>query len=504
MNDFWKHFKSGTDIRGVALNGIPGEEQDLTDEVIAAMARAFILWLEKKTGKDASSISLAVGRDSRLSGENIASILEREFSEAGAFVYSSGLGSTPAMFMATLDLKLTASVQITASHHPWNRNGLKFFLPTGGLEGKDIGEILEICEAGAKLEKKLGGRIEKINYMDTYSAHLRDMIIAGMDAGEKPLAGFKVAVDAGNGAGGFYVEKVLKPLGADTSASQFLEPDGRFPNHIPNPENKDAMKACCDAVIRGKADLGIIFDTDVDRAGCVDKSGREINRNRLVALASVIALKGNEGGTIVTDSITSAGLKEFIENELGGKHLRFKRGYRNVINKSLELNEAGINSPLAIETSGHAALRENYFLDDGAYLATKILIEAARSQKEGKSLEALIAALREPKESIELRFKITDPDFKAYGENVIAALEAFGKANSWQIADDSYEGIRISFGEGAGNGWFLLRLSVHDPVMPLNIESDDIGGCKIIAQKLYSAISSNDKLDIAPLTEFLK
>lgn len=118
--------------------------------------------------------------------------------------------------------------------------------------------------------------------------------------------------------------------------------------------------------------------------GCVDSSGREINRNRLVALASVIALEGNPGGTVVTDSLTSDGLREFIEKTLGGKQIRFKRGYKNVIDKSIELNNEGVNSPLAIETSGHAALKENYFLDDGAYLATKIVILLAKLNNDGK------------------------------------------------------------------------------------------------------------------------
>ena len=126
---------------------------------------------------------------------------------------------------------------------------------------------------------------------------------------------------------------------------------------MPNPENKEAMASVCEATFKAGADLGVIFDTDVDRAGCVDSSGREINRNRLVALASAIVLEDNPGGTIVTDSITSSGLKTFIEKELGGVHHRFKRGYKNVINEALRLNAQGINCPLAIETSGHAALK---------------------------------------------------------------------------------------------------------------------------------------------------
>lgn len=504
MENFnWKHLKSGTDIRGVALEGVEGQSVDLTGEVIRQIAAAFVLWLSEKTGKNPDELKISIGRDSRLSGERIMGELQEVFCASGAKVYSCGLASTPAMFMSTLDLALDGAVQITASHHPWNRNGLKFFLPTGGLEGKNISEILAFCEEGKFPPEKEGGVLCEVSYMDTYCAHLRDMIRDGLGGGEKPLEGFHVVVDAGNGAGGFYVEKVLLPLGADCSGSQFLEPDGHFPNHVPNPENKEAMASACRAVKNSGAELGIIFDTDVDRAGCVDGSGREINRNRLIALSSVIALEGNPGGTIVTDSITSSGLKTFIEKELGGVHLRFKRGYRNVIDKAQELNEAGINSPLAIETSGHAALRENYFLDDGAYLATKILILAARLAKEGRKPEELIEKLAEPSEAVELRFNITKEDFRSAGERILSGLETYGRKNGWNIADDSFEGIRVSFPAGEGSGWFLLRQSVHDPVMPLNIESEETGGNRVIASHLARALEGEKALDLSPLKEFL-
>ncbi|MBP5288776.1 MAG: phosphomannomutase/phosphoglucomutase [Clostridia bacterium] len=501
LQEPWKHLKSGTDIRGVALEGVQGQPVDLTEEAVRAIASAFLLFLREKTGKD--RFTVAVGRDSRLSGPAIASWVTEELKKAGHKVLDCGMASTPAMFMTTVMAGTDASVMITASHHPWNRNGLKFFLPSGGLEGSQIGEILEKCQAGQRAPEQPGGEVLPTDFISDYAALLRDMIIRAMNAGEKPLTGFHAVVDAGNGAGGFYAEKVLAPLGCDVSGSQFLEPDGRFPNHVPNPENEAAMASACDAVKRAGADLGIIFDTDVDRAGCVDSAGREINRNRLVALASVIALQGNEGGTIVTDSITSAGLKTFIETTLGAKHLRFKRGYRNVIDKAVELNEQGINAPLAIETSGHAALRENYFLDDGAYLATRILIEAAKKKAKGEKLEDLIAALKEPAEGTELRFDIREADFRPAGEKLLADLEAYGRANGWAVAEDSYEGVRVAFGPGEGDGWFLLRLSVHDPVMPLNIESDAPGGCKVIAGKLLAFLEKRSELDTAPLKAYL-
>ncbi len=493
LGEFWKQFKSGTDIRAVAMDGVDGEPCTLTDEIVERITAAFACWLCEKTGKSCGELTVSVGRDSRLSGPRIADAVTRTLRLAGVRVLDCGLSSTPAMFMTTIDLQCDGAVQITASHHPWHRNGLKFFLPSGGIEGSDITAILEKAEAGNK-PAVADGTVEAVPYMTQYAARLRELIVKECDNGDKPLSGLHIVVDAGNGAGGFYATKVLEPLGADVSGSQFLEPDGSFPNHIPNPENPDAMASVCAAVKAAKADLGVIFDTDVDRAGCVGADGREINRNRLVALAAAIALEGNDGGTIVTDSITSTGLKTFIEQILGGVHCRFKRGYKNVINEALRLNAEGINAPLAIETSGHAALRDNYFLDDGAYLSTKIIIKAVQLGKQGKTLDDLIAALPEPVEGCEVRYTITETDFKAYGERVLNDLEAYAAEQGWQIADDSREGVRVSFPKDKGDGWFLLRLSVHDPVMPLNVESDSKGGCDVILSQLAPFIDKQTKL----------
>ncbi|MGI6113778.1 MAG: phosphomannomutase/phosphoglucomutase, partial [Mahellales bacterium] len=323
---------------------------------------------------------------------------------------------------------------------------------------------------------------------------------------QKPLKDFKIIVDAGNGAGGFFVDKVLVPLGADVTGSQFLEPDGSFPNHIPNPEDKKAMDCIKDAVLKNHADLGIIFDADVDRAGAVDKNGREINKNRLIALMSAIVLEEAPGSIIVTDSITSSGLKLFIEDKLGGYHHRFKRGYKNVINEAIKLNNQGKVCNLAIETSGHGALKENYFLDDGAYLISKILIKMAKLKlQDNKTIDSLLAGLAEPTESKEFRLNILTDDFKEYGSQVISDLTDYAQDNpDWQIAPNNYEGIRVSFDKNNGDGWFLLRMSLHDPLLPLNIESDSKGGVRLIANKLIPFLSKYDKLDTTPLKEFLK
>ena len=171
-----------------------------------------------------------------------------------------------------------------------------------------------------------------------------------------------------------------------------------------------------------KADLGLIFDTDVDRSAAVDSSGKEIARNGIVAMAAALVADKHPGTTVVTDSITSTQLTDFLEKELGLKHLRFKRGYKNVINKAIELNEAGIDSQLAIETSGHAAFKENFFLDDGAYLAAKVVIKAAVLFLEGRKIDSVLARLQSPAEAVEMRIPIEVEDFAAAGDRIIETL----------------------------------------------------------------------------------
>ncbi len=481
--------KSGTDIRGTAV----GENIELTDEAVMKIASAFVSYLSSGTGIKKENITLAVGHDSRISAERIKNALLSVFAAEGIKVYDCGLSSTPAMFMTTVILGVTASVQITASHHPYDKNGLKFFTEKGGFEGDDIKAVLEIADSLEKVNTAEAAA-EKIDFMSRYSDILRKKITDGINDGDMPLSGFHIVVDAGNGAGGFFV-KLLESLGADTRGSQFLEPDGMFPNHIPNPEDKTAMSFITDAVIKNNADLGIIFDTDVDRAACVASDGKEINRNALIALSCVIALESSRGGTIVTDSVTSSGLREFINEHLGGKHYRFKRGYKNVINKAIELNEQGIDCPLAIETSGHAALRENYFLDDGAYLMVKIIILMAKLRKEGKTLQSLLEPLKMPLGEKEVRYIIEEEDFRAYGERVIKNFEKYCEQFPLIIpADDNREGFRVNFHKQCGDGWLLVRLSVHDPVIPVNMESDSDDGIEDIEKFWNGFIKSYDKL----------
>lgn len=493
----YSKLQNGSDIRGIALEGIPGEDITLTTKEAGAIGLGFARWLGKTLGLPSQDLRLAIGRDSRNSGPALKEAFIAGVESTGAHITDCGLATTPAMFMATIfpEFACHGTIMITASHLPWNRNGFKFFDKNGGLQKEDITEILKLAARTSEDIQVDPSAITPSDpsLMTLYGSHLRKIIADALPQREDnlPLSCLKIAVDAGNGCGGFYATNVLEPLGADISASKYLEPDGSFPNHIPNPENNDAIADLVEQVQKTNCDLGLIFDTDVDRSGAVDKLGCPINHDSIVALAAALVATDYPGTTVVTDSITSDHLTEFLEGILQLNHFRYRRGYKNVINKAIELNEKGVDCQLAIETSGHAAMKENYFLDDGAYLATKIVIRAAQLAAEGKTIDQLLDSLVLPKESREIRMKITCEEYQEFGDALLKEVKDWAINKGFQLTSPNYEGVRISFPDG----WCLLRKSLHEPLMPLNIQSDKEGGSKEIAKILKEFLSRYHDLD---------
>eukprot|EP00210_Caulerpa_lentillifera_P003284 g3135.t1 len=498
--------QQGSDIRGIAMEGhrdhrsvqitlvaplgIPDEAITLTPAAIYFIIVGYARWLQQRTQKSSKELKVSIGRDPRLSGELVQSSATLGLISEGISVTNFGLASTPAMFMSCImeDYKFDGALMLTASHLPYNRNGIKFFDKNGGLDKIDIKSIVQLAtETCLEMNVDLNDAnqvtsfllqramecstdgVRSLEFMPVYAQHLQTIIKQSINSEtnyDRPLTGFKIAVDAGNGSGGFVATQVLEPLGADISGSQFLEPDGKFPNHIPNPEEPAAAAAGTEAVLKSSSDLGVIYDTDVDRSGVID--------------GTAIVLREHPGTTIVTDSVTSNGLKEFIESQ-GGKHFRYKRGYKNVIGKGVELNEQGQNCELMMETSGHGALRENYFMDDGAYMSLKIIVEMVRRKNQGQgSIGDLIGTLKEPLEAQEFRIRISSPDFKEIAMETTENFRQFvesGVIQRWKMEDENYEGWRVIVNEGNDKrGWCLLRPSIHDPLCVLNIESEVKGG----------------------------
>ncbi len=493
MADYCK-LKSGTDIRGKAM----GDDAVLTADAVRDFARAFALWLTKRTGKERCKI--AIGRDSRLTGGMFADAVISALRPAGQDIIDCGLFSTPAAYTVTQlpSVMADGSIMITASHHPKEINGLKFFTADGGVNSAELDEIIALAEAGESIGGEAHSTVVRRECLRLYSNMLADVIRKGTGL-YLPLKNMKIAVDAGHGAGGFFATNVLAPLGADVSCSQFLTPDGNFSAHSPNPENKEAMDSLRTRVLSTGADLGVIFDADVDRCAIVAHDGTEINRCSLIALASAVVLSETPGATIVTDSVTTEGLRTFIESK-GGVQLRFKRGYRNVIDEAKRLNDMGIDAPLAIESSGHAAFREHYFLDDGAYFIAKILVVMSALRRKKQNLTDLIADLHKPLEEADIRLKFTDDGWRGTAEKIVSRLTALSE-RLLTVSNDNYEGVRAYLNNA--DGYFIVRTSVHDPVLPIYIEADKRGGTLKIAKFLYSFLSGFRGLDCAPLTEFI-
>ncbi|XP_058079327.1 uncharacterized protein LOC131227544 isoform X1 [Magnolia sinica] len=548
-----KRLQNGPDIRGVALEGEKGRTVDFTPQAVEAIAESFGEWvingLDGVGGKkEAGQVRVSVGRDPRISGPSLSVALFKGLAHAGCLAFDMGLATTPACYMSTLlsPFAYDASIMMTASHLPYTRNGLKFFTPKGGLSSS---EVEEICDRAARkyanwLIKGLRNvrptsAPTRVDFMSTYAHHLRTIIKETVRHPlhyDTPLKGFKIVVNAGNGSGGFFTWDVLEKLGADTTGSLNLEPDGMFPNHIPNPEDKIAMSLTKAAVLEGKAHLGIVFDTDVDRSGVVDEAGNTINGDRLIALMAAIVLREYPGTTIVTDARTSVALTRFITSR-GGHHCLYRVGYRNVIDKGVQLNKDGIETHLMMETSGHGALRENNFLDDGAYMVVKIIIEMVRMKLDGsdEGIGSLIRDLEDPVESVELRMNVLSQpnEAKKKGAEAVETLRKYieeGRLSGWELdlcgdcwvsdgclADSNDEPaaidahmyrIKVMDEEHGQHGWIHIRQSVHNPNIALNLQSSVPGGCQSMSQILrdrFLMASGLDKiLDIAQVNSYAR
>ncbi|MBQ3668464.1 MAG: phosphomannomutase/phosphoglucomutase [Clostridia bacterium] len=487
-------FLSGSVIRA--------NEAQLTDEFATRLGYVFAMWTAEKLGTTADKLAIAVGHDSRPSGKRLLKAFVKGLTSADSDVYDCGLSTTPAIQMS-MELKekpASAAAMITASAASADMNGFKLFIPEGSLNAEQVQHLLDRAK-NLNVPQRL---VQPLDLIKAYRERLTKQVYDFMGTeSDKPLSGLKVVVDASNGSAGFFAD-FLAELGVDTSGSFNLDPKGEFEAEIHNPENSEALDELSKAVLRQKADLDIMLDIDGDRVAIVDEHGKVINRNRLIALISAILLEDEKGLTIVTDSVTSSGLSRFI-TEWGGRHYRFRRGYRNVIDEAKRLNAEGFNVPVAIETSGHAAMAENYFIDDGVYLAAKVVCEAKWRKNDGLSLTSLIDELQEPVESLSVRLPIIQDDYKKAAGYVIEAVLSSTLTNpEWKLAPDNREGVRIMFslGDGIDNAWFMLRLSVHDPVLAINAESEIKGGLLHITQQLYQVLEKdNEELDLTPLRE---
>ena len=471
----WLKLRSGWYIRS--------REENLTDDTCARIGYAFARMLAERLNTTPDRLNIAVGCDTRPDGSRIKKLLTRGITAADSDVTDAGVCTLPALFMGVTRPRKKpethGAVMVTGGYASMEDNGFKFITPDGILMDDDIEHMLRMAAADPVPERL----VTRADLMDDYRQYLIERAAELLeDDALKPLLGLYVVVDTGTLAGTFFAD-LLESLGADIERV------------TENPSFE---------VVRFGADMGVGFDMDGSLAFLYDASGRPVDGNRLIALMAAMLLDKKPGQTIVTDSVTSTGLNAFIQ-EWGGIHYRFKRGFQNVIREAVRLNAEEIDCPLAIETTGHAGFRENGFLEDGIYLALRVACQELDCKREGKTVFDPLVDLSEAVEASVLRLRILDEeDPAASSQEVVEIILSNTLENpEWQMASDSREGVRITFNldGGINNAWFQLRMSVHDPIMVLNAESDIPGGVKRVLGELYALIRDSELLNLQPLKE---
>lgn len=270
-----KTLQQGNRIIGISS----GDDTNLGRIEAGRIGGSFAWWLAQKVQKNNWDLNICVGYDSRLSAPALREGIMTGFQMFGAHHFDARISTTAGMaFAPKLPVyEYDAAVMITAGDMPGNMNGFRFFTAEGEVSEDDIAKILGYAAKYVFVGEWY--ETEKTNVMDMYAAHLRRAVTEGMGGGK--LDGMHIVVDASNGSAGMFANKVLSQLGADLTGSQFLEPDGNFPGHEPNPDNEDAQQSLAKAVLDNKADIGILFSSDGDKVAVIDSDGNVVSRNEI-------------------------------------------------------------------------------------------------------------------------------------------------------------------------------------------------------------------------------
>jgi phosphomannomutase len=425
-----------TILREYDIRGVVGKTLHEADA--RAIGRAFGTIVGEKGGK-----RVAVGYDGRLSSPGLAQALVDGFTRAGVDVVRIGLGPTPMLYFAVMTLAgVDGGIQITGSHNPPDYNGFKMMLGKKSFFGKDIQKLGEIALNGRFRSGE--GKVEDRSVIDDYVARLaRDY------DGKKKL---KVAWDAGNGATGEALVKLVKKLpGEHILLNEKI--DGTFPAHHPDPTEEKNLVQLQDAVRASRCDLGIAFDGDGDRIGVVDGHGRILWGDQFMVVLAGDVIKAKPGATIIADVKASQVLFDEI-GRMGGSPLMWRTGHSLIKTKMAETG-----APLAGEMSGHIFFGDRYYgYDDALYAAVRLLSIVARSEESLADMrDRLPAVVNTP----ELRFQCSEARKFPIVDEVRARLVAAGADMS------DIDGVRVR----TPDGWWLLRASNTQDVLVARAES---------------------------------
>jgi phosphomannomutase/phosphoglucomutase len=462
------------DIRGIA-------ERDLMPPVIEALGRAFADYLKPK-----GVYTVTVGYDARLSSVRLCDDIVRGLTAGGMNVTILGLCPTPALYFSLYHLKPGAGIMITGSHNPAEFNGFKLCVGKDTIYGDEIQKIGRsmIAESDARRQgagTNAKGTLSRRPILPDYISCLRDKFIGQPDI---PL---KVVLDSGNGTAGLVAPEVIRAMGCEV-IELFSEPDGRFPNHHPDPTIPKNLATLIDTVKAHKADAGIAFDGDSDRIGAVDEQGNVLWGDQLMVIFSRDILRNIPGATFVSEVKCSQIMYDDIRAH-GGNAVMWKAGHSLIKAKMKELHAA-----MAGEMSGHLFFADRYYgYDDAIYAACRLVEILKRIKKEGGAgayLSSLLSGLPKTFNTPEIRFDCPDSiKFKV----VEKAQELFSRGRDLPERPReviTVDGVRAIFEKG----WGLIRASNTQPVLVMRFEAKDPDSLAFIRsmmeQQVHQIISS--------------
>jgi len=424
------------DIRGVA-------DRDLDDAGVTALGRAFATLARRHTPAGAAP-RVAVSRDCRLSSERLFAAFTGGLLSAGAHVVDVGIGSSPILYWAAHHLGTDGAVQITGSHNPADHNGFKMMLGTSTLHGDAITELRDLVAAGAPVAPGPPGDLTHRELLADYV----DDIASRVHLARR----LRVVVDGGNGTGGPPAVALLERLGVDL-IPLYVDMDGRFPNHHPDPTVEDNLAPLRAAVLAHGADLGVAYDGDADRIGVIDDQGQVLWGDRLLILLARDILAAHPGAAIVGEVKCSRTLFEDIAAR-GGRAIMSRVGHSLI--KARMKAEGAL---LAGEMSGHIFYRDRWHgFDDAVYVTARLLEILARGHA---PLSALLADVPVTHVTPELRVDCPDAVKFAVVDRAVAHFRA-----DHPVVD--IDGARVDFGDG----WGLVRASNTQPVLVLRAEAE--------------------------------
>ena len=419
------------DIRGI----VPNQINDLS---VKAIARAIAIKCNNEQVDE-----VALGRDGRLSGDNLLQSLSSELQSLGINVLNIGIVTSPLLYFAAKKIKSKSGIMITGSHNPKNYNGFKIVIndsPVSGIEMYDLisNELPSLKNSGRENIKK--------NLMDEYINEVISQASSDTNA-------MKIVMDCGNGSASEIAPKLIRSLGHQV-IELFCKIDGNFPNHHPDPGKIENLKDLIKAVKSESADVGIAFDGDGDRLGVVSNSGEIIYPDQLMMIFSREVLKNNPGKEIVFD-VKCTNLLNKIITDAGGIPLMSPSGHFHIKN-ALKKTKA----PLAGEMSGHIFFNDRWYGFDDAHYAAFRLIEILKKSK--SSLDSLVKDLPKAFSTPEMNLNVEENKKFQIVEDFIAKAD-FGTADKITI-----DGLRVNFEDG----WGLLRASNTTPKLVLRFEAD--------------------------------